>query len=661
MRPLKQASSHISDTYEDDFEPTGSTAPGSPSILSPTSPPGTAAAVVPARPTGVSGGLATYSYSRQVGNSAASDSNSGHLQLRQQQAVTTAVAKAGAQVCLQAGLKRVTSAGVGDRDLPDIQEGEECDLAAEQSTAQESHINSSSSGGVRLHRQSSSAQHAVSSWRGGVQFEDIADLSLPVVIQRSDSYAESFASAAQVASEHSVGSSISSAAAARGSGAQQYVPSFVTAQQRGGDRSGVVAVMSAVLPRNVRHRTPTPTFSAAAPTAAAASKATAPESYHSDGVLSQQQSLSEQGSSGGSNDASVDGEESESAAAGSTNQQRLQQQAQQQHQRVSSNASSLDSDLSDLLAELSASRASRMGSKREASAPGAGTFNVAAPAAAPGSSAAARAAAAAAVGLLSGRGAASATHHQQQQQAQQQATAGGRRLSSYSEVSLFSDDDEALAGARAKPTSAGTAVAVVFSGHSSAVGGKAGGSTAGTAGGARQLRGARVSGDSRYSSFSMDESDIEIDYDELASLGIDVNAPAPAAAAARGQAVTAGNSWPQQQQQQARPVTAHGLGGGTAAAGVSQQQKGVQRPGTSYGLPPKPQQYQQQQQYVVNRQPGAVRAVSAGSPVGAVGGAGVYEQHVPAKANAASVFYGHVSGSPVSTSSNAGRSVLRGY
>jgi hypothetical protein len=82
----------------------------------------------------------------------------------------------------------------------------------------------------------------------------------------------------------------------------------------------------------------------------------------------------------------------------------------------------------------------------------------------------------------------------------------------------------------------------------------------------------------------MDGSDIEIDYDELASLGIDVNTPSAAGVTAKAQAVAGAGGVRSQQQ---RPVTAHGL---TAAAG---QQGGVQRPGTSYGLPPKPQQQQQ--------------------------------------------------------------------
>jgi hypothetical protein len=158
-------------------------------------------------------------------------------------------------------------------------------------------------------------------------------------------------------------------------------------------------------------------------------------------------------------------------------------------------------------------------------------------------------------------------------------------------------------------------------------------------GAAKQPSAARISGDSRFSSLSMDGSDIEIDYDELASLGIAVDTPSAAGVTAKAQAAAGGGSRPQQQQ---RPVTAHGL---TAAAAAARQQGGVQRPGTSYGLPPNPQH---QQHYGV-RQPGGVRAVVAGLPVGSRGGAAVTAAHL-GKSSAASVFYGHVSGAPMSSS-----------
>jgi hypothetical protein len=285
----------------------------------------------------------------------------------------------------------------------------------------------------------------------------------------------------------------------------------------------------------------------------------------------------------------------------------LKQQQQQQQRRLSAGSSvvSLNRDLSELLAELSGRQTHIATSTTAASANKALVLI----SSSSGSRSQGHAAAskAQAPGHTAAGTAAAAGHH--------------GRLSNYSDVSLFSVDSETTLPSQAAPGADNPP-------H-----------TAATAGGARVgqqqqqqqqqggLKSARISGDSQASSFSLGGSDIDIDYDELASLGINLTGPAP------------GRQQQQQQQQQ--------------------QHKGPPaRPATSFGLPPKPQQ--QQQRGPGLRQPRGVTAVgSAGTPADSmgsarggaagVGGAAGQQQPMvrPAQPAASAVFYGHVSGAPM--------------
>lgn len=187
----------------------------------------------------------------------------------------------------------------------------------------------------------------------------------------------------------------------------------------------------------------------------------------------------------------------------------------------------------------------------------------------------------------------------------------------------------------------------------------------------------RVSGDSHNSSFSLEgdeESDVEIDYQELASLNIAVGggggtataaAAAPPAAAA---GVPSGLRAPLVQ------------AGATHRASMQHQQPPLQRPTTSHGLqvplsnrsstPEQQSHFQQQQQpHFQQQQQQQMRRPSTshaacdpaqGAFVAGLGGGGGGAESASRSppqaaqaqsAAASSVFYGHVSGSPMSSMS----------
>jgi hypothetical protein len=141
------------------------------------------------------------------------------------------------------------------------------------------------------------------------------------------------------------------------------------------------------------------------------------------------------------------------------------------------------------------------------------------------------------------------------------------------------------------------------------------------------VKSARISGDSQASSFSLGGSDIGIDYEELASLGINLTGPS-----ARQQQQPGGSGMHTQHSQQKQ---------------LQQQQGPLARPTSSFGLPPRPQQQQQQQQQLGSglRQPGVFKAAGPGG-VG-VGAAGQQPVSRPAQPAASDVFYGYVSGAPM--------------